>query len=560
MAWFIGPDGNVVVTPGGHGAFNNPNMNYLQPLQPKYGVPGVTAPVQGAGVFETPMQPTQQVTRGHGTFGGSGPQKSFGQKPAPKPATPKVDTPKATVPAAAGESGLMSRLKGLARGATLPLAALAAGDYAIGQPMAEGQNNGFGPIDQSYLAGEALLAEAADPRTSPAMGVVGNVTGSMLQMPGRVYAGAAELGSTIGQGVKDAFTPRGELEARDAAERQAAAPQGPNNSDNFLAAMGAGLTGDASSSPIDLGAVPAYDVPQLPMPDPAERGDYTEIRNMVAQMRPEAVDEQAMDNTLGMSILAGIGAGLMGADGADPGEALLRMGMGGMMGVASIDIAKKEAKEKFKNSMDEYLRVAIGVEKSAMENDAQYAARVYDVKLKQMMLDYEASQKMTDLKKPSLEERGGKLFIKKYNEETKTMQYQPISDSPAGRFERMASVLQDWGVTDPKQALTIAATAGVADARQALPAMTVGMLNLNGQTQAILDFIGGMGEDGKKFVSKYNSYGLPGTALEKEGKAARDTLLIQTLMNSPGLLSQAMQMAGVPVPIRNSYQQALESK
>lgn len=540
---------------------------FLQPMQPTTQTVGPqTIGAQGSAQFKQGTKPSSQSTSYSGSSSKVNPKPTW-RKGGPIPAGNPPAGP------AVAESELVKKLKSLGGKAGPALLTMLADmtigkDYQVTDSLSTPMDRLLNPMDTAYEAGRALKAEAADPRTSPAMGMVGEAAGATLQAPGRIAEGIKGIAGDVGQAVGDLFTPKGELAARDARERaNAPKPVDANaNSNAFLAQLGAGLTGDATSSPIDLGAAPSYEVPSLPLPGPGEKPDYTDIRNLVAQMRPEAVDTQAMENSRGMAILAGIGAGLLNFDGADAGELLLRMGMGSLAGNASIDQAKKEALSKFNDSMNEYLRTSIGVERAAMEDNLQFANRAYDTKIKQLSLNYEHAQKMAELTKPKLHEQGGKLFVERAV--NGRMELQPITDSPTSRFERAKLTLQNWGF-DPKLAEAVGLSMATADdPGLALPIAVVGKLKVSGQTEMLLKQIELMGDDGKQFVQKYMSMGTQlmssptadKTAVEKESQAARDTMLSHLLMKAPWLLSDAMDMSGMPNYIRQNYRNALESK
>lgn len=327
-----------------------------------------------------------------------------------------------------------------------------------------------------------------------------------------------------------------------------------------------GGTPGAEMQKYDLGPKEIFGAPRIPLPPPGTSPDYSKVRDLVYQMRPEAVDEQAMDNTKGMAVLAGMAAGLLGGTSDDIGQTLLQMGVGALSGVASVDEAKKVAKEKFKESMNEYLRTSIGVEKAAADSQADYANRVWETQVQQAKLNYEAGRANAEAREGKLMQVGDQIYNVSVQNGRRVLQ--PLTEGKNGRFSGMINTLQGLGLDEKEAKATAAQAMFGGDGAMALPRITVAMLNHNGATDSVLSLIGSAGAEGKDFVKKYTMAGssiagMPNMKTEEvqaQVQAQREAMLSEMLYSSPALLQASMRKAGMPSIMLDVYQQKLGAK
>ena len=409
---------------------------------------------------------------------------------------------------------------------------------------------GPGPIDDPYRAGQGLIDEANDPNTSPAYSAIGHTVGDVLQAPGRIKQGIGDIASNVGHSIQDAFTPQNILDQRKAAEASNTGGLTQDGIDNVLASVAGGLTGDVKSTPIDLGAAPHYDVPNLPLPDESTKTNYSELLQMVNQLRPEKVDNTELENTRGMAVLAGIAAGAMNAEPGRFGQTLLQMGLGGLAGHATIDAAENEAKDKFKNAMKEYVALNLKIAQAQHESDAEYGQRVYEAKLKQATMQWEADKLNKETSAPTLIKlENGKLALKTVDPASGHEVVNIVSDAGSQRFARAEQALLSIG-TDPKIAKTTASLVMGSQPALELPLRAVGGMRSRGQTGQLLQVIGTLGGPGKDVVNQYNQFGAQAALgqnkeeAEREASAAQDVYLANVLRNKPQLLVRAMLLAG----------------
>lgn len=324
-----------------------------------------------------------------------------------------------------------------------------------------------------------------------------------------------------------------------------------------------GSAGVPSSAQVQASG--SYGISGMPLPGENTKPDYSRVRDIIEQLRPQQVDTQALDDQKGMAILAGIAAGLAGDSSGGVGELLLRAGMGSMLGVATIDQAKLDAEEKFKESMNNYLGHSLKLEMAQAETDAEYAQRVYEANAKNALLAYERGQARANANKPELRQVGDKL-VQVSRDANGNYVATPITTAgDVGRHVQGVRILMGTGMDEKRAeaAMTQALTSG--DPRRSLPIMALSSLQSRGQTEQLLEKLGTMGEPGKNLVDRYRNFGIAGSgmavkddkAYTAEVEAARQELLMQTLMNSPEAMLTAMELSGMPQEIIQPYKNSL---
>jgi len=423
---------------------------------------------------------------------------------------------------------------------------------------------GNDPDMPGLVAGPASVIASGLSLPGKAYDYAANASEPVVDRASMIVAGASKNDMADYATMKAQELAAANKPADDTAARQNSAANG------FSSSLASGLMGDASggAAAIPIGQVPAgmYDAPNLPLPTPDMKPDYSRVRNLVDQMRPEAVDTKSFDDTKGMAILAGVAAGLLGSDG-NIGDQLLRMGLGAAAGVATVDQAKLEAQEKFKAASRQYLADAINVETHAAGADADFAGKVFEAQTNRAIAGYKASQERKESMRPSLVQAGDKLFIKA-TDANGAMTLKPITDSPTLRFDRVSKTLRGLGMDEKEADATAIQAAAGDDPSTMLPTMALGLMHKRGQVESLWKDILASGDGGKQLKAKYDQIGVGlvtdptanGDKAKDEAQAGKDMLLIHTLQGSPYLMSQAMKYAGLPSTWTSAFDATVRGK
>ena len=392
----------------------------------------------------------------------------------------------------------------------------------------------------------------------PAGNAVGNVAGATWDM-----VKDSGFGHLVGNAYDAAFTSQGELQKRKQEEvdtakalldTQDAAARARINA--FDAITG-GLGGDISGQGMIIGPASSGGGGGFQLPPPPGPTDFSGVQDAIDQTKPQW-DEADFEGRRKSAILTGLIGGLlkgaMNSD-ADYGQILGSGGLGVLSGMSEADAAKSAAKEKFTAAMNDYWIRTAGVRQNQAESDAQYAQRVWDVKVKQLQINHEAAQARAAAGQSTIRQAGDKFFVEEtvQTPQGPMRQLRPLDMGVVNRLggmeKQITQMLGDTPDAKKKAESIVAEVAARKDPAYALPMLTIAKLKSSGTYLDAINFITENEPDAAKLFSSASSKaiasGMDESTANKAVDAQRDAMLMSYFMQSAPFRAYTLGNAGL---------------
>lgn len=335
-------------------------------------------------------------------------------------------------------------------------------------------------------------------------------------------------------------------------QQQQAMLQQQAENEMFFHALGNGVqqfTGGSQpsrSSSVDLGPAPSGgDVPapvDLPAPPPAQ--DFSQVQEMIERTRPEErSDEYYQEQRKNAMIVGALGA-LSNGNADSIGEGIAMAASGMFAGGARADQAKLEAKQKFKEQMNNYWMKMASVKRNEAESEEQYARRVWQNDVNQLKLNYQNELKNWEENKPQTFQSGSNL-VTMYEDKNGRRVADIIDIKKTDRNAKLIKSLIPLVGEDKAKSIAVSLSQGKMNRTKMTDIMTQLMI-ANGK---ISEFAS-VNDEIKETLARANevSQGFQVADDKTQKQIAEDyrrTIIMEMMIDQPALFNLGMQLSGI---------------